>query len=342
MQRSVTICLAARSGTLMVRSGPAVTAAAPCPHNAPLLSTGHPAEPMFRNLRLYRLHSPWPDSEEALSQHLEQAAFKPCGSFTERSSGWEPPAEEMPDRLCRRVAGADLMRLRSQVRLLPAAAVNEALEERLEQFKQRAGRDPGRKEKRQLKDEIHAELMPRALLKSERTRGFCLIKEQLVGVDTASDTVAERFLDKLRDALGSLQVTPLAFKQPVGALIHRIFLGDGPPPFRPGRECRMQDPAAGAAVVSFQDIDLTEDDVRRHVRNGMKLTRLGVVFDDTVSCVVDQDGVIRKLKLQGMDEGEGPEEDEDALARLDTEFVLLTGVTRRLVEGLGKALGGVS
>ncbi len=295
---------------------------------------------MFRNLRLYRLHSLWPDSEAALSEQLEQAAFKPCGSFTERSSGWEPPAEEVPDRLCRRVAGADLMRLRSQVRLLPAAAVNEALEERLEQFKKRTGRDPGRREKRQLKDEVHAELMPRALLKSERTKGFCLIKEQLIGIDTASDAVAERFLDKLRDALGSLQVTPLQFKQPVGGLIHRIFLGDGPPAFRPGRECRMQDASAGAAVVSFQDIDLTEDDVRRHVRSGMKLSRLGVVFDDIVSCVIDQDGVARKLKLLGMDEGEGAE-DEDPLARLDSEFVLLAGVSRRLVEGLGKALGGV-
>lgn len=100
----------------------------------------------------------------------------------------------------------------------------------------------------------------------------------------------------------------------------------------------MQDPAAGAAVVSWQDMDLTEDDVRRHVRSGLKLTRLGVVFDDAVSCVVDQDGVIRKLKLQGLDEA--GDEEEDSLARLDSEFVLTTGVCHRLVDAMRKALGG--
>lgn len=293
---------------------------------------------MFRNLRLYRLHSPWPDSEAALSAQLEQAAFQPCGPYSERSSGWEAPAGEGVELLCRRVAGADLLRLRSQVRLLPAAAVNEALEERVAEFTKRVQRAPGRREKRQLKDEVHAELMPRALVKSERVKGFCLIAEELIAIDTASEAQAERFLDKLRAALGSLKVTPLKFRQPFAQLINRVFLGDGPPVFRPGRECRMQDPAAGAAVVSFQDIDLTDDDVQRHVRNGLKLTRLGLVFDELLTCVIDQDGVVRKLRLQGMDEAEDSE--EDPLARLDAEFALLTGATRRLIEALKKALGG--
>jgi recombination associated protein RdgC len=295
---------------------------------------------MFRNLRLYRLHSAWPESEQALAEQLEAAAFKPCGSYTERSSGFEAPTGDDADPLCRRVAGADLLRLRSQTRLLPAAAVNEALEERLAEFRSRTERDPSRREKRQLKDEIHAELMPKALLKSERVRGFCLIREQLIGIDTAAEAQAERFLDKLRDALGSLQVTPLKFKQPVGGLIHKVFLGDGPREFRPGREARMQDPAAGAATVSWLDIDLTDDDVRRHVRNGLKLTRLGMVFDDVASLVIDTDGVVRKLKLQGMDQAEDTD-DEDPVARLDAEFVLLTGVTRRLVQALEKSLGGM-
>lgn len=294
---------------------------------------------MFRNLRLYRLHSAWPTSEAALSEQLEEAAFQPCGSFTERSSGWEPPAEATADMLCRRVGGADLMRLRSQTRLLPAAAVNEALEERLGAFRQRAGRDPSRKEKRELKDEVHAELVPRALLKSERVKGFCVPADKLIGIDTASEAQAERFLDKLRDALGSLQVTPIKFKQPVAQLLNRVFLGNGPPAFRTGRECRMEDPAAGSAKVNWLDIDLADDDVRRHVRNGLKLTRLGVVFDDLLTCVIDQDAVIRKLSLQGMNEAEDRE--EDPLARLDAEFVLLTGMTRRLMEGLKKSLGGL-
>ncbi|MEQ8485594.1 MAG: recombination-associated protein RdgC [Pseudomonadales bacterium] len=296
---------------------------------------------MFRNLRLYRLTGTWPESENALSELLERAAFKPCSAYSERSAGWEPPTGDDDGLLCRRVGGADLLRLRVQTRLLPGAAVNEALEERVEAFRGRMQRDPGRVEKRQLRDEVIAELMPRALTKSERVRGFCLLQEKLIGVDTASAAQAERFLDALRDGLGSLPVTPLEFKKPIGAFLTRVFLGDGPGTFRAGRECRMQDAAAGAATVSWMDIDLADADVQRHVRHGLKLTRLAVQFEELLGCVIDEDGVLRKLKLTGLDAVED-REDEDPLARLDAEFTLLVGVYRRLHEAMKKELGGLA
>jgi len=295
---------------------------------------------MFRNIRLYRLHSPWPESEAALSAQLENALFKPCGPYTERSSGWESPTGDPEQLLCRRVGGADLLRLRTQVRLLPAAAISEALEDRLAEFRTRAQRDPSRREKLQLKDEVQAELMPKTLVKSERTRGFCLLAEKLIGVDTTSEAQAERFLDTLRAALGSLQVTPIAFKKSPGELLTKIFLGDGPGEFRSGHECRMEDPAAGATTVTWLDADLHDPSVTRHVRDGLKLTRLGIEFADLLSCVIDQDCVIRKLKMQGL-ESVDDMPDEDPLARLDAEFVLLTGNVRRLVRSLEKPLGGL-
>ena len=298
---------------------------------------------MFRNVRLYRLHSDWPESVEELAGKLLNQAFKPCGSLAERSTGWEPPAGESETILARRLGGADLLRLRSQTRLLPPAAINEALEERVREFRNRTQRDPDRKEKRELKDEVHAELVPKALLKSERTWGFYLASEKLIGIDTASDTQAERFLETLRDALATLQVTPLAFKQSLAGLLTRIFLGQGPVNFVPGRECRMLDPSVGGASVNWLDIELTDASVRRHVREGLKLDRLAVVFNDLLSCVIDQEGVLRKFKLQGLDTA-GPEYDasdnDEPLARLDAEFALLTGTLRRLFASLQKHLGG--
>ena len=80
---------------------------------------------MFRNLRIYRVTSPWPDSEEALSEILANNAFTPCGSFAERSGGWEAPTGNDDDPLCRRLHGADLLQLRTQSRVLPVAAINE-------------------------------------------------------------------------------------------------------------------------------------------------------------------------------------------------------------------------
>lgn len=298
---------------------------------------------MFRNVRLYRLHSAWPESEAALAQQLTSATFKPCGTFSERSAGFEPPGDQSDAPLARRVGGADLMRLRIQSRILPAAAINEALESRLEEFRRRTDRDPSRGERRQLKEEVQAELMPKTLLKSQRIHAFCLYAEpdsdRLIGIDAANETQAELFLENLRSALGRLLVTPLAFKQPIGTLLNKIFLGQGPPSFVPGRECRMEDPAAGRASVSWQDMDLIDQDVRKHVLNGLKLTRLAVEFDDMLSCVIDHQGVIRKLRFGGVDAVDEVV-DENLLARLDADTVMLTGGVRRLMHALKKLLAG--
>lgn len=296
---------------------------------------------MFRNLRLYRVHGDWPESEEALSGRLLEVPFKPCGAYTERSAGFEAPVAQHPENLARRVAGADLFRLRAQTRLLPNAAVNEALEDRVEAFVTRSGREPGRREKRDLKDEVIAELMPRALLKSDRIWGLYLREEGLLGIDTSSETYAERFLDKLRSAFGSLEVTPLGFKESVGRLLNPVFLGKGPSNFVVGRECRMKDPSVGTTSVSWMDVDLGDPSVQKHVRDGFKLDRLGMTFDEVVSFVLDETPMLRKIKFAGMEATEeGIELDEDPIARLDAEFVLLTGMLQRLMQAMKKQLGG--
>ena len=111
---------------------------------------------MLRSVRFYSLGTDWPSSEQELSDKLAKAAFKPCGPYVERSSGFEPPVAAQPELFARRVAGTDLMRLRSQVRVLPAGALNEALEARLEEYRAGMQEEPGRGTKRQLNASLYA------------------------------------------------------------------------------------------------------------------------------------------------------------------------------------------
>ena len=145
---------------------------------------------MFRNVRLFTIDNPWPDSEEALADALASAAFRACGPLTERSNGWEPPAPETGDSLARRVAGADLIRLRSQSRVLPAAAVNEELEVRIADYRQRMGEEPHGRENRRLKAEVRDELLPKSMVKSDRISGFVDITTKVVGINAARPSMA--------------------------------------------------------------------------------------------------------------------------------------------------------
>jgi len=292
---------------------------------------------MFRNLRLYRVEGAWPESEEALSEALDQACFEPCGPFTERSSGFESVAPDSGDALARRVNGADLLRLRSQSRVLPHSVVNEELELRAEAFRERTGEAPRGRNKRRLKAEVRDELMPKAMLRSDRVWGYFDLGTKLLAIDASQEAVAERFLRRLQAANALLQFRPLAYKRPFADLLDGIFLGSAPGQFAVGRECRMRDAVDKGSVVRWANFDLSDRSIRDHVASGMRLTHLGIVYDSVMSCVIDENGVFTKLKFLGMDD-DGVEPG-DALARMDAEFVLLAGTLRRLLGDMGKLLG---
>jgi len=293
---------------------------------------------MFRNLRFYRVTSPWPDSEEKLSDILSTNAFTPCGSFAERSAGWEAFGNNEDGPLCRRLNGADLFQLRTQSRVLPVAAINEALEDRLAEFRSRMELEPTRSEVRRLKEETRDKLLPTALVKSERNRACFIQSESLLVIDVGTVTKAEWVIDQLRACFDEFYCTPLTFNNSPADLLTGIFMGDSPLGFSLGRECRMQDVKDMKSVVTWRDFELSDNSIRQHVVEGMRLTHLGVGFVEVMTCVIDQEAVISKVKFI---EGEVVDQwGEDPQAKMDADFVLLTGAVRRLVEDLKKLLGG--
>ena len=293
---------------------------------------------MFRNVRFYRLEGHWPDSEAALSKALESARFEACGPLTERSSGFVPIDADTGESLARRVHGADLLRLRSQSRLLPPAVIAEELEVRIQEYRERMNEAPSPREKRRIKAEARDELMPKAMLKSDRIWGYYDLKEKVIGIDVLHDAAAERFLRRLRAAIDGADIRPLQFAKPVDELLAAIFFNDAPEQFALGRECRMQDLGDATSVVRWTDFDLDDASIRDHVAHGMRLTHLAIVYDNTMSCVLNENGVISKMRFIGMDDDSA--DHLDPLARLDAEFALITGTLRRLLADLRKALGG--
>jgi recombination associated protein RdgC len=99
----------------------------------------------------------------------------------------------------------------------------------------------------------------------------------------------------------------------------------------------MQDASDVASTVRWANFDLGDSTIRRHVVDGMRLTHLGLVYDNIMSFVLDENGVITKLKFLGLDDA--PDDENEPLARLDAEFVLLTGSLRALLKDLGRILG---
>ena len=77
-----------------------------------------------------------------------------------------------------------------------------------------------------------------------------------------------------------------------------------------------------------------------HVTDGLKVNRLGLIFDQVCALVIDEDLTLRKVRLLGQDEANDVP-DGDPLAKHDAEFVIMAGGFKSLVAGLSGVMGGL-
>src|SRR3546814_10996077 len=92
-----------------------------------------------------------------------------------------------------------LIALGVEQKLLPSSVVQQAIDERASELEQREGFKPGRKQLRDLKDQVTAELMPRAFAKRRSTRAWIDPVSGRIVVEAASPSSAEDLLEVLRD-----------------------------------------------------------------------------------------------------------------------------------------------
>src|SRR3954469_16749431 len=111
---------------------------------------------------LYRLASEWSEVEASMVERLSKAQFVECGATQAVSAGWVPPRGQPHAPLVEVVGGHRLLTLMVERRLLPGAVVKRRVDELAAQVERETGRKPGKKLKRELKDQATLELLPMA------------------------------------------------------------------------------------------------------------------------------------------------------------------------------------
>jgi DNA recombination-dependent growth factor C len=103
----------------------------------------------------------------------------------------------------------------------------------------------------------------------------------------------------------------------------------------------MQDPSDTKATVRCADMDLADASVRKHVKDGMRLTHLGsrVRQCAELRASITTGGHRQAEAARPPTKPKTEAGDEDPLALLDAEIALLTGTLRELIFALGQALG---
>ena len=288
---------------------------------------------MFKNLRLFKLDDPAAVDLDRCEAQLAARRFRPCGPLETATMGWVPPLGEESSALAHVGGDCVLVCARRQERILPAAVVAETLDEKITEIEDREARTVGRKERRQLRDEVLLDLLPRAFTRSRRSCAYLDRQTGWLLVDAASATAAEDLVDLLRETLGSLPVHPPRPSQPPELLLTQwVSRGELPSGLTLGDECELRDARDDKVVARCRGHDLTGEEVATHLRSGKQVTKLALDWRESLAFVLQEDLSLKRLRFadelieEGIDQGL-----EEEATRLDAEFILMTGELRPLL-----------
>ena len=295
----------------------------------------------FKNLQLYKFSGPFECAPEQLNERLVQHPFQPCGAHERGTRGWVHPFG-LDTGVVHSLGDRSLIVLRREDKDLPAAVVRRYAAERAEAIEAREGQAPGRRQRKEIEEQVALELLPQAFTKLKHTRAYIDAAGGWIGVEAASRNAAADFLSILREHLGSLPVRPLSTRSLPGAVMTEwLRASTEVSGFEIGGDCELRDAMTDGGAIKCKQQDLFSDEVRQHVQRGKEVKNLALSWRERLSFVLDEDlGLTRIKPLDLLLDDLGPEEFDDRVAAAEAEFALMCGELAKMVPELLGALGG--
>ncbi|VTU13025.1 Recombination-associated protein RdgC [Variovorax sp. SRS16] len=294
---------------------------------------------VFKNVIVYRIEASWSQPLDQVEQALGTQRFVPCSPSQEKSAGWTEPRGEDHGPLVESVGGQWLLEFMVESKTLPASVVRRKVDERAAQIEATTGRKPGKREKKELKEDVTHELLPLAFTRHVRIAAWIDPAARRLVVNASNPARADEVVTSLVKALDGFAVTLVNTQvEPAAAMSGWLSTQEPPAGFTIDRECELKASDESKAVVRYAKHPLDIDEVRQHIADGKRPTRLAMTWDDRVSFELTEGLQLRKLVFL-----EGTLDDAPASGKednFDADAAIATGELGQLVPALLEALGG--
>ncbi len=295
----------------------------------------------FRNLQVYRFPAPWDISASSLEEQLGRQVFRAASGYEMQTQGWASPRDD--GGLVHTVHGQMLISLCTEKKLLPASVIKEVTREKSIEAEERQGFKPGRKQLRDLKEQVTDELLPRAFSVRRRTGIWIDPANGWLVIDSSSPGKADEIVTLLNKSIDDFVVERLdTVTSPGAAMTAWLANDDVPPGFTIDQDTELQSPVEEKATVRFVRHALDPKEVQRHIAAGKQCTRLALTWAERVSFVLTDTLVLKRVApvdvIRETEDGQAQNDDE----RFDADFTLMTGELQRMMADLVDALGGVT
>ena len=294
---------------------------------------------LLKNLVLYRLPEKWAVDAELLERKLAQQSLQPCGGFQMESRGWTCPHEE--GLYLYQQQRQWLLALGEEQKLLPASVIRQQAQDRAVEIARQQGHPLGRKQLRDLRDQVTNELLPRALARRRVTYAWVDAAKGWLAINAAGDAKAEQFMESLRRVDDEMQALRLdTQRSPAAAMAEWLVQGAVPGAFSIDQDLELRAADAGKATVRYARHTLEGREIRDHIAAGKTVVRLGMTWNDRISFVLTEQLQIKRVTFLNIIKSESAAEVDDEKEQFEIDFALMTGELSLMFADLLKALGG--
>lgn len=255
---------------------------------------------MYKNLRIYRLQDFDLSGAEIADQLANNKAGTPSG-LQKSKTGWASPFGIHNKELTHTVMGFHRISLVTTQRILPKAAIDCVVDDRVFSFIEREKREPSTAEVKDIRKYAEDEMIPKAFIKRDCLNGIIDIPSGFLYVLTTSEKKADDFTAELRNALGSLKAFPLK-TQNAAQIELTCWLKDAELPeyVSPGEKCTLVDTIADSnekiPEIKFNHSDAGNRDVSRLLLEGMQIKDLSIIWADKLYLTIHGDLSISGIK----------------------------------------------
>ena len=291
----------------------------------------------FNNLIVYKYTlDDGADFLNALAEH----ALKPCPPHARFTFGWVPA---FADELIHEVAGAKMICMGKEERLLPRGVIQRALAERISQIETAQARSVKRNEKAQLMEDIEFELLPKSFCLQKNTNAVLDTVQKRIMINTSSDTQANQLLALLRKSVPQIHFEPINHQDKLALLFSTWIKTPNalPKNFSLANDCQLFALDDEKKKVNCKGYEMPSDEILSLIDKGLAPSEISLNWNDHIQFSLSQEMVLKKIKCLDYltDEFSELRNLEEEYLQQDAALTLLCGELKGLLTDLFGSTG---
>lgn len=189
---------------------------------------------------------------------------------------------------------------------------------------------------KEIKEAITDELLPRAFAIRRKTYVWIDPVNRFLVIDTASIAKGDEVVEMLHKTIDGISLAFIKTQMsPSAAMTVWLSGSDTPSGFTIDQDCELRGRGDAAATVRYVRHTLDDDEVRKHIKSGKEVTKLGLTWNDRISFVLHEN--LQLKRITPLDSIKPEAEESDAF---DADLYLMTTELNNLLPAVFDILGG--